>query len=168
MPRKRHKDDPDILGHIERNVTINANGCWIWNLAKNVEGYGEISVDNKKWSVHRLMYSLLRGDVEGIYVLHSCDTPSCCNPEHLFSGTHDSNSQDMVEKNRASRLIGETNPSVKLTESQVVEIIRRLSNGESQKDLASEYKVTKVCIHAIKHNKTWQHLPRPEPTVIFW
>ena len=33
-------------------------------------------------------------------ICHSCDTPGCCNPEHLWKGTYKQNSQDMAKKGR--------------------------------------------------------------------
>jgi len=34
-------------------------------------------------------------------VLHSCDTPACWNPDHLFLGTQADNVHDCIQKGRA-------------------------------------------------------------------
>ena len=39
---------------------------------------------------------------EGFILLHSCDNPRCCNPNHLVLGTHKDNTHDMMSKGRAS------------------------------------------------------------------
>jgi hypothetical protein len=77
-------------------------GCWLWQGAKNQRGYGLAYYDGKKnQTVHRLMWRLHFGEIpEGKLVCHTCDTPSCVNPEHLFLGTNQDNSDDKIAKGR--------------------------------------------------------------------
>lgn len=86
---------------------IDANGCWNWTRSKMSAGYGNINVTaNKKkhnFRVHRLSYEIHFGEIpKGVGVLHSCDNPACCNPEHLTLGTHKKNMHEMAKKGRAA------------------------------------------------------------------
>jgi hypothetical protein len=63
--------------------------------------YGRISHEFTVLYTHRVSYELYIGTIpDGISVLHRCDVPRCCRPEHLFLGTHDDNMADMVAKGR--------------------------------------------------------------------
>jgi len=77
--------------------------CWEWQRATNNIGYGMIR-DNEiqgMRTTHRVSYEIHKGKIpNGRLVLHTCDNPACCNPDHLFLGTHKDNSQDMIEKGR--------------------------------------------------------------------
>ena len=47
------------------------------------------------------MYKIKNGEIpKGRVVMHTCDNPACCNPEHLMLGTVNDNVQDMVKKGR--------------------------------------------------------------------
>ncbi len=77
-------------------------GCHEWMGFKH-NGYGMFMV---KWGdtrrVHRLVWELANGPIaEGLHVLHRCDNPSCCNPNHLALGTHAENMADKARKGRA-------------------------------------------------------------------
>lgn len=59
-----------------------------------------------KTSAHRVAWIIKNGPIkDGMYVLHKCDSRMCCNPDHLFLGTHQDNMDDMKRKGR-SKLIG--------------------------------------------------------------
>lgn len=74
--------------------------CWIWTAGKNKKGYGQIKVSGKQEGAHRLSFTLYKGDPSGMIVCHSCDNPSCVNPQHLWLGTPKDNMQDKERKGR--------------------------------------------------------------------
>lgn len=78
-------------------------GCWFWNGAKTRFGYGHFKYDQVFHLAHRWSYAHFVGDLsEDQCVLHSCDTPSCVRPDHLFLGTRLDNAKDRVVKGRSS------------------------------------------------------------------
>jgi hypothetical protein len=88
----------------ERFYTINeTTECWEWHGGKNNIGYGMIRDADKKGmrTAHRVSYEIHKGKIpKGKCVLHTCDNPSCVNPDHLWVGTHQENTDDMIAKNR--------------------------------------------------------------------
>lgn len=73
--------------------------CWPWKGRE--KGYGQARFGGQAISAYRLAYILEKGEVpEGMVVCHSCDNPPCCNPAHLWVGTHSENTLDMVKKGR--------------------------------------------------------------------
>lgn len=80
------------------------NGCRLWQGAKSQRGYGRIKIGGRLALAHRIVaYSM--GQISDIFddmviVLHTCDTPSCCNPQHLAVGTQADNMQDCARKGR--------------------------------------------------------------------
>jgi hypothetical protein len=82
-----------------------------------------------------------------------CDNSSCINPEHLELGTSYDNQQDKVKRNRSAR--GEKNGRSKLTEKQVLEILKDKRNTYR---IAEDYGVSNVVIGNIKRKKSWRYL----------
>lgn len=72
-----------IMGKIEM---VTESGCWIWLGATKggEEDYGRVYFCGMKFSVHRLVYELLKGPVpDGLVLDHLCRVEPCANPWHL-------------------------------------------------------------------------------------
>lgn len=54
-----------------------------------------------KWGVPRLVLHVKKGPLPpDIWALHTCDNPKCINLDHLFKGTAQDNTDDMIAKGR--------------------------------------------------------------------
>jgi len=140
---------------------INKRGnCWIWS-GSTAADYGVFYLELKRHRAHRAAYKLFKGSIpKGLCVCHTCDTPLCCNPEHLFLGTHAENMRDRNTKGRASggSLPGENNPRSKLREQDVLDIRERAAQGINQYSLAEEYGVSQAHISGIITRRFWKHI----------
>jgi hypothetical protein len=117
-------------------------GCWEWCGARHKYGYGEIRNGKKGVRVSRKAYELWVGPIpHGIKVCHRCDNPPCCNPEHLFLGTHKENIEDAARKGRLNR---------KLTDEQVIDI---LNTPGPYRPIAKKYSISESLISSLKHGK---------------
>lgn len=86
------------------SVARRDDGCWVWLGAKDRDGYGRVMVDGRTMGAHRIAYEESHGPVpDGLVVMHSCDNPSCVNPDHLRVGTQAENIQDRDAKGRTYR-----------------------------------------------------------------
>jgi HNH endonuclease len=73
---------------------------------------------------------------------------------NLRWATHAENHED---KNlHGTNLVGERNPTARLSNSQVKEIKQRLAGGAKQKDLAAHFGVHKCTIQAIAAGRNWK------------
>lgn len=147
--------------------------CWNWK-ANTIKGYGMFCVSGFKIRAHRIAYYLgTKADPLDMVVCHSCDNPSCCNPNHLFAGTQLDNIRDRVLKGRTKSQAGLKNGAYtcpdkvnkgskngfsKLTETEVIEILRLRNSGAKNKDLAIKFNVTPENISSIVVRKAWKHI----------
>jgi hypothetical protein len=142
------------------------SGCLLWSGAVSNRGYGVICVDNRPRAAHRVAYEVHRGPIpDGMILLHSCDTPSCVNPDHLRVGTVKDNTADMMAKGRQK--FGPGKPFQKgerghravlsETEARAIE-----SDPRSVRVLANEYGVAESTVRHIKNHTNWKHLWRTE------
>lgn len=77
------------------------DGCWPFIGACNHDGYGLFSTPDALVAASRVAWEITVGLIlGGLWVLHHCDNPPCCNPTHLFLGTNSDNQRDSVAKGR--------------------------------------------------------------------
>lgn len=125
-------------------------GCWNF-LGRLVNGYGIISTKEKHYSAHRLAYEMYKGEIpKGMLVCHECDNRQCCNPNHLFLGTHMDNTKDMIAKGRD--VFGGYFPT--LSDRDILEIKDLIKCGLfSQRTIAKWYNTHQPIISKIKYKE---------------
>lgn len=147
-------------------------GCWLWTASTRHKGYGAFVYRRDGKTVngraHRYSYELHVGPIpDGLMVLHSCDTPACVNPSHLFLGTNTDNVRDMIAKDRKVKggtygpgdyERGERHHNARLTEADVREIRRLASIGTPQAKIAKQFGTSQGNISPIVNRKAWDHV----------
>lgn len=86
-------------------VDRNPDGCWLWTGSKSSHGYGQlfsmVGGHRAVLHTHRISWELHNGPIpDGLWVLHRCDVRPCVRPDHLFLGTRQDNTDDMMAKGR--------------------------------------------------------------------
>lgn len=121
--------------------------CWLWSAATKDNGYGYFRISRQHGMIgaHKAAWILTNGDVDtGLYVCHKCDNRRCCNPAHLWLGTHTQNQKDMAEKRRGY------SPAKRLSDSDVEEIRNLLDVGVTAQAVADQYLITAGYVRRIK------------------
>ena len=126
--------------------------CWNWKGYKNDGGYGRTWINDYGYYAHRVIFDLVYPNTitlsapkdtdESGFLLHTCDNPSCCNPKHLFVGTHAENMADKVAKNRQAKFPTDKGPRCKLSMAQAREIRQLRKDGVSARELAQRYEIS--------------------------
>ena len=137
----------------ERNCIKGAvDDCWLWSAYITPHGYGQTRIGgrglNEAMLAHRLSWLVNVGEIpEGMHVLHKCDNPPCCNPNHLFLGTNLDNIKDRVSKNRSNRWIKdaprEKHPRTKIMGEQIKEMLKLREEKTKVVDIAKQFNINK-------------------------
>lgn len=133
--------------------------CWLWSASKGKDGYGQVRLAGRWWQAHRAAYFLANGEIpSGQVICHHCDTPSCCNPSHLYAGTRSDNERDKHRRGRAPSRVGSKNNFAVLNENQVAEIKALIASGSRNTEIASRFNVHHSTISLILRGKKWRHV----------
>lgn len=162
-----------------------ADACWPWIKAKTKHGYGAFAINGRQMKAHRFACELIHGPLAvGLEACHTCHTPACCNPKHVYGGTP-------TDRNRATVLRGRRNPTrkakppvkrvrayryrpskkngpgkargeqvntAKLTPDDVRAIRVAGANGESIRSIACRYQIVKETARLIIRREIWKHI----------
>lgn len=156
------------------------DACWPYMGGRKEAGYGNFFIrrdpptkDGRMFfmNAHKFAFQLVNGDIaDGLVVRHTCDNPPCCNPKHLIPGTAKMNVADSIERGhfdpvasgkkfgaKGGRANGQR--QAKLTDAEVVFIIRWRAYGTATSVLASAFKVDQAAIFFILEGRTYRWIP---------
>jgi len=126
--------------------------CWNWTGSKHKLGYGNFKIGGKYGKVaasHRVAMAISCENFEDSkHCLHTCDNRSCCNPKHLWFGSHNDNMHDAAIKLRTrSPRIG--NGKEKISAQLHGEIVNLFVSGMNKSAIARKFGVTPTNIRFI-------------------
>lgn len=153
-----------VLHIASLTLAADSNGCTVFTGGSRTRsGHRTKWIDGRTVGVHRFVWAHHHGPVPaGLVVRHSCDNPPCVNLEHLLLGTVADNNRDRDERGRHADMSGSRNPQAKLTEVDVVEILRQLGASRPGRSIAAQFGVTEQLVSQIKRGVGWPHVPRPQ------
>jgi hypothetical protein len=155
---------PELVARFFAKIEVGArHQCWPYLGLRNRKGYGQFCVtiapkqDEMLPATHIALEIAGQPRPAGLWALHHCDNPPCCNPTHLYWGTVKQNVTDMFARGRVSRKgrTGERNNAAKLTTEQVL-YVRSSPLGATA--IARELGVSHSLIHNIRARKIWTHI----------
>lgn len=142
-----------------------AHECWVWTGPVDRKGYGWFTYHGRKVRAHRMAIEIAVGKIPpGLFGLHRCDNPPCCNPAHLFTGSHQDNMADAQSKGRMKGWPGPHPESahVRKIDRETAGVIRaRYMAGETQQQIADGLGLDQRTISHIVRNRRW-----PDPTYV--
>lgn len=147
-------------GVAERVIHEDLGPCWEWTGSCGRGGYGKLRINGGPTAgAHRLSVYAHAGELPDpdTKLLHQCDNPSCCNPDHLRWGTHQENMAERAARGRTSA--GTSHYAAKLSHIQVQEVRQRSTWGWSSADIASKYEVSEITVQRLLNGETYKDVP---------
>jgi hypothetical protein len=143
--------------------------CWMWQGAVG-NGYGGFRMAGRNTRPNRVALALKLGRLPKGLACHTCDTPMCVRPKHLYEGTDKTNARDRNTRGRTAQgkqsgartmpwrvPRGTRNGNAKLDETKVHAIRELYASGElRQSDIAQRFGITQPLVSAIVLNKIWR------------
>lgn len=98
---------PRLMARVDRREW---DACWPWSGPVDRYGYGQAKVAQLCTGAHRLIWQAANETILATneFCCHACDNPACCNPRHIWIGTHAANIADCMYKGRGRNGFGPT------------------------------------------------------------
>lgn len=125
--------------------------CWLWTGYKNHSGYGCMTYFGKTKGAHVVSFLIHKGKIKkGLVIMHSCNNPSCVNPNHLSQGTHKQNMHDSAKiiNNKLFSKIG-----IEDNNDPFYTIKRLIKKHGSQRKVADELRISPQYLCDIIHKR---------------
>lgn len=123
---------------------IDKNGCWVWQLALDADGYASYEVNQKYISGHRYYYLKHKGEIPlGLQLDHLCCNRACVNPDHL----------ECVSQSENIRRGKHTKITINIAKK-----IRQLykTGNFYQRQIAEIYNISQSTVTAITSGRYWK------------
>jgi HNH endonuclease len=165
---RTRKNNVSPKEYLLSRITKDISGCWIWtgcavdrSRAENRRYGAWTCAVLKEKTAHRAAYRIFKGELSrDAVVMHICDKPLCCNPDHLKVGTTEENNIDRDKKGRQFALSGSNHPMAKINEETASLIKTRLAELAHIRNcaaiIAKELGINKHIVHKIKEGKIWK------------
>lgn len=134
--------------------------CWEWQASLHTSGYGRFKLSSYRTAnANRIALVIQTGEDQlDRMALHTCDNRRCCNPHHLYWGTHTDNMRDKSRRGRwrGGDQRGANNGAAKLTDEHLALIVSRLKQGWNNKQIAADLPVTHSNVSLIRIGRMWE------------
>lgn len=82
--KRGHHPVPSLADRIAGRHVVDDRGCWIWQGAMGLNGYGVVQNSKRRLFAHRVAYEVHVGPIpNGLVIDHLCRVTRCVNPTHL-------------------------------------------------------------------------------------
>lgn len=138
------------MGFLDKMDT--SGDCHLWTGRLDRDGYGTWGKD----LAHRVVFRHFKGDIpKGMVIRHTCDNPSCVNPEHLLMGTQKENVRDCIARGRRGEDRGLNIGNRKLSVEDAKVIIALRNAGHTFESIAQKFGVSGTLIQLVVKGKHW-------------
>jgi hypothetical protein len=157
------------IARFHKKYVKHDSGCWNWTAGRFEVGYGMFSgfrgvggTRKRTMGAHRVSWMIhsQRPIPAGMCICHHCDNRLCVNPVHLYLGTYQDNNRDTIRRNRGNRNLGSACSWSKVTEEQVLEILRSDYGRGDNGALAKKFGISQSQVSHIRSGKRWPHMRR--------
>ncbi len=171
---ERWRDIPSLPGYqasdqgrvrsTERRITDSRGRSYVrpgvmraLSIAPN--GYLRFNAKGGNRTVHRAVLEAFVGPCpEGYQGAHGDGNRANNALANLRWASKASNAADKREHGTAHRPSGEAHPMARLTEAQVLDVLRRCRGGEKQRHVAQDLGLDPRTVNSIVRGKSWRHL----------